>query len=55
MTFVDPFSDDPERAPVFESGYEAGFSEPNELRLFNAYTSFSTSRRPDLGVRTNGN
>lgn len=28
MTFVNPFSDDPERAPVFESGYEAGFSEP---------------------------
>jgi hypothetical protein len=28
MSFVNPFSNDPERAPVFESGYEAGFSEP---------------------------
>src|ERR1700722_11211153 len=28
MAFVNPFSDDPDRGSVFESGYEAGFSEP---------------------------
>ena len=34
MTTVNPFSDDPEKAEIFELGYLAGFQDPNGTDLF---------------------
>lgn len=55
MPFSNPFADDPDRAPVFEQGYRAGFAEPEvdhsppplAPELVDAFTAGVTAGRDD--------